>query len=323
MKSLSGRWIEEQKGTTDCKTTTPVATVHVENTRPGKQKHADYARTHTHTHSCLPGNVFKGGVCDTCPHSHTDCRSEEERGSGEGGLRQDKQSSKKHSSDPLSWWVAGSDAAAQRRQLVFQKSFTAIVSARLSGVTHWRSCWTFLTKRQMILDQHWHRSFVAAEWLCIGCFYAFKIKSSNQRSFSSKKKSSLTGTSTRIGFNDSFSLRVKRSEEPHTQSAAQLANHGKLKLAGSSATPSCLTLESATALNAWMASVFWPTPNRGRPQDTHTGYRHVPHIHRGRGNNKYQTQVPPTSRGTIKTGSTATHTCERYCIDCQSHCLYS
>ena len=50
----------------------------------------------------------------THAHTHTQTvglKKKEDRGRV-GGVRQDKQSSKKHSSDPLSWWVAGSDAAA-------------------------------------------------------------------------------------------------------------------------------------------------------------------------------------------------------------------
>lgn len=59
-------------------------------------------------------------------------------------------------------------------------------------------------------------------------------------------------------------------------------------------------------MHEWQAaSVFWPTPNRSRPQDTHMSYRHVPHIHWGRGNNKYQTGKSYNLQ-CIKTGSTTT-----------------
>lgn len=80
------------------------------------------------------------------------------------GGGQDKQSSKKHSSDPLSWWVACLDAAPQRQWLVCQKSFPAIMSAFvghpvLQSLAHWCSCWTFWTHALEMpykLDKYWH-----------------------------------------------------------------------------------------------------------------------------------------------------------------------
>lgn len=71
-----------------------------------------------------------------------------------------------------------------------------------------------------------------------------------RKKFSFQNPAKLACLSARVDSNNFFSLRVKKGKKLHTQAAAQLANHGKLKLAGLSATPSYLTLESATALNA-------------------------------------------------------------------------
>lgn len=117
------------------------------------------------THFFLSGNVWNN-VPDTCPCTRTHTHTHKHTVGLVGG-RQDKQSSKKHSTDPLSWWVVCLDAAPHRQQLVCQKSFTTIVSAHavhpeVQSLTHLHSCWKYTAS---------HTKQMYIEWLILnGCF---------------------------------------------------------------------------------------------------------------------------------------------------------
>lgn len=85
----------------------------------------------------------------THAHTHTHIAGLRRIIGGEGGGWQDKQSSKKHSSDPFSWWVALLGRCATETAARFPKILHSHCvcprRAALQSLSHFCGCWTFLT----------------------------------------------------------------------------------------------------------------------------------------------------------------------------------
>lgn len=148
--------------------------------------------------------------------------------------------------------------------------------------------------------------------------YLFFFHQNSHFDLKSDWKSSWTGPSAGFGLNNSLSLRVKRSDAAHSVSRS-----ASLNWQASQPLHHIWHLNQPLLLmHEWQAaSVFWPTPDRSRPQDTHTSNRHVPLFHWSRGNKKY---IPPTTYSTLKLVLLPIHTvCKRSCKYSIYYCMYS